>query len=280
MTPQHRILVFTDLDGCLLNKTDYSWADAGPTLHRLKRLEIPVVLSSSKTVAEMRRLQDEMELAEAPFISENGGAICWPAGMSSEEEQVTYQGQSRSEIADALDGLRSDFSFVTFRDMGVPGIMEATGLPADRASAAAERHTTEPLLWQDAEDRIEAFRAQIESHALTLTRGGRFWHVAGQTSKGEAMETVIAEYCKQQPGVTWTTLAIGDSPIDQSMLDRADEPIAIPAPDGTLHVELPTERGVAASVPGSAGWAETVTAVLDKLCATHQGIGAADETVS
>ncbi len=42
-------LVFTDLDGTLLNHDDYSWEAARPALEELQRQSIPLILVSSKT---------------------------------------------------------------------------------------------------------------------------------------------------------------------------------------------------------------------------------------
>ena len=62
-----------------------------------------------------------------------------------------------------------------------------------------------------------------------------------------------------------TTIAIGDSPIDQSMLDLAEFPIGIPAPDGLAHVEVNVHNGYLATKSGARGWAESVAQVLDHL---------------
>jgi mannosyl-3-phosphoglycerate phosphatase len=148
--------------------------------------------------------------------------------------------------------------------MQVEGIMQATDLPPDRAQASLQRSCTEPLLWKDAQEKLPDFRSALEAARLSLTRGGRFWHVAGQTNKGTAMQEVLKRenQASEAPAVS---LAIGDSPIDQGMLDLADYPIAIPAPDGTVQVNVPAPRGRRATLPGPAGWAETVTSVLDEL---------------
>mgnify|MGYP002626636661 CR=1 FL=1 len=74
-----RLLIFTDVDGCLLNKADYRYDAALPALERLRRLQVPLILCSSKTAAELSELHRELDLGEAPFIPENGGAIVRPA---------------------------------------------------------------------------------------------------------------------------------------------------------------------------------------------------------
>lgn len=73
------LIVFTDLDGSLLNHEDYSFAEAMPALARISGNNIPLVFVTSKTRREVEILQREMGLRE-PFIVENGGGIYFPAG--------------------------------------------------------------------------------------------------------------------------------------------------------------------------------------------------------
>jgi len=44
-----KMIIFTDLDGTLLNHKSYDYKAVLPLLERLKSLDIPVVLNSSKT---------------------------------------------------------------------------------------------------------------------------------------------------------------------------------------------------------------------------------------
>lgn len=52
-----RTLVFTDLDGTLLDHETYSFEAARTTLERLEKLSVPVVFNSSKTAAELLPLR-------------------------------------------------------------------------------------------------------------------------------------------------------------------------------------------------------------------------------
>jgi mannosyl-3-phosphoglycerate phosphatase len=257
------IFIFSDLDGCLLNKHDYSFEAAIPVLSRIRDCQIPLILASSKTVVEMRALAADMQLNDAPLICENGGAIYW-TNRDVEDPASEVLGTDRTSILRTLRKLKPQFQFASFEDLQVEGVMQATDLPLDRAKAALQRRSTEPLLWKDAPDKIDRFRAELAEASLTLTKGGRFWHVAGRTTKGLAMQRVIERHNDNQEGEI-TTLAIGDSPIDQSMLDIADYPIAIPSPDGVVRVEAKAHNGTVASQAGATGWAEAVTRVLDKL---------------
>lgn len=266
------ILIFSDLDGCLLNKNDYSFQSAVPTLDRIRQRQIPLILASSKTEAEMRVLADEMQLRDAPLICENGGTIIWSRSRPPVEGNTTVLGASRDSILRTLAGLKTEFRFTSFQDLQVQGVMEKTGLPRDRALAALNRSSTEPLVWEDEESRIDAFRSALEAQSLTLTRGGRFWHVAGQTDKGYALQQVVNQLASSAHRKL-TTIAIGDSPIDQHMLDVADYPIAIPWPDGVVHVTLTGKNGRIAPEAGALGWGIAVSQLIAELCSGTENSG-------
>ena len=75
-------IVFTDLDGSLLDFDRYSFEGARPSLDRLKRLDIPVVFTTSKTRREVEVLRRETGI-DAPFIVENGAAVYVPPFYSA-----------------------------------------------------------------------------------------------------------------------------------------------------------------------------------------------------
>ena len=257
-----QLVVVTDLDGCVLNKHDYDFAPAVPVLQRAQRAKIPVVLSSSKTEAEMTVIADELGLADLPLVCENGGVVIWRAPGEEASHQIL--GVERAEIRNHLDSLRERFDFRSFSDLGVEGVMGATDLPRDNAARACDRHCTEPLLFDGPAGGEADFRAAIESGGLTLTRGGRFWHVAGHTTKGAGMAIVLKNYALKLGECS--SVAIGDSPIDQSMLDIADFPIAIPQPSGEfLATTDHNANGIRAEKPGAAGWAQAVSDLFDRL---------------
>lgn len=259
--PANQLIIVTDLDGCLLNKHDYRWQDAEECLRRLMKLEIPVVLSSSKTVSEMAHLAAELPIIDAPFASENGGAICWRNLANASDVPVEIRGADRTQILDLLESLHSKFQFRSFRDLGLKGVIQATDLSEAAATRALDRHSTEPLLWDDSDENRQQFAAELQTQGLSLTRGGRFWHVAGPTSKGAAMDQILQRYRVRSEVVS---AAIGDSAIDQSMLDRADYPIGIRV-EGQLNVQVNSPPGIIPSLEGARGWCEAVTNVLSQL---------------
>jgi hypothetical protein len=65
---QDTLLVFSDLDGSLLDIHTYEWQPAMPWLDRLQDNQVPVILCSSKTAAEMLDIQQDLGLEGLPLL--------------------------------------------------------------------------------------------------------------------------------------------------------------------------------------------------------------------
>ncbi|MCK6469820.1 MAG: HAD hydrolase family protein [Candidatus Brocadia sinica] len=72
-------IIFTDLDGTLLDHSTYSFEEAREATSLVKKKNIPIVICMSKTQAGIEVYRERMG-NEDPFISENGGAIIIPKG--------------------------------------------------------------------------------------------------------------------------------------------------------------------------------------------------------
>ena len=70
-------IIYTDLDGSLLDHQSYSFAPAANFLERLGNLTIPVIPVTSKTRNEVLSLRKSLN-SRHPFVVENGAAICLP----------------------------------------------------------------------------------------------------------------------------------------------------------------------------------------------------------
>src|SRR5690606_41723986 len=144
---QPQLVVFTDLDGTLLDHHSYSWRAALPAMERLAANGIPLVLNSSKTAAEMRDLQGAMGL-RAPFIVENGAAVGIPAGcLNCTEEEVVHFGASHSEVLRTLLVRREEGArFRGFSDLLARVSAGLSGPKGGDAARAKQRLGTEPLV--------------------------------------------------------------------------------------------------------------------------------------
>lgn len=268
------LLVFTDLDGTLLDHHSYSWEPASQSLKKLEEAGVPVIINSSKTAAEIEQLRLELDNRH-PFITENGSAICIPAGyfdpdfhpgtsVNNSYEIKTF-GPDRSELLNLLNHLRAntEFQFRGFADMKPAEVADLTGLSIENAELARQRLASEPIVWQGSDDALQHFRRELEESNLRLLKGGRFFHVMGPVDKAEALLWLAERYRSTWPQRNWTTVALGDSPNDRAMLEAAEIAVVIPA--ATRHpLKLNRKENLyLPDAPGPRGWQDAMSRILD-----------------
>lgn len=275
------LLLFTDLDGTLLDHDTYDYRPALPAMQRLAELGVPLIPTTSKTLSEVTELQSRLGNPH-PCIIENGGAICVPDGYFPQHSlpnartlddsvyRVMNLGPSYAHILKILHELRTLYGwrFSGFSDMSVGLVVETTGLRRGEAARARQRLSSEPLIWQDSETALTAFGHALTARGLTLTRGGRFWHVAGQVSKGIALR-VLTDLYRSAGLEAPVTVACGDSPNDEAMLCTADIAVIIRRHDGNALAVQGQQQTLISDTPGPQGWNTLINQVLDDYLATE-----------
>lgn len=254
-------LIFTDLDGTLLDHETYDWTPAAPLLTRLARADIPVVLASSKTAAEMRPLRTALGLDPYPMICENGAGIV-PGGTGGGADD--RQSGDYARLRDALESVpaRLRALFEGFGDMGPARISAVTGLSDQDAARAADRAFSEPGLWAGDDDAAAAFCESLAALGVSARRGGRFLTLSFGGTKANRMAEVKSNF-DDVP-----TIALGDAPNDAEMLQTADYGIVIPNPHGAALPEFAEEktgRIRRAERPGPGGWSMALSGLLSEL---------------
>ena len=239
------LMVVSDLDGTLLDHHDYSFEEVLPVLDRMDEAGIPLVVNTSKTRAEWLAMRGDFGNID-PFVVENGSALY-------DGEKVTVFGTSRAEILEILKPLKSSFRFKGYADASVQDIMDWTGLGRQSAERSADRHFSEPLVWQDSPEKEEEFCQLMAERGLMTLRGGRFLHVLGQTNKGKPLD-----YFREKEVAI---IALGDRPNDLAMLQAADIGVVIATDDFTLEAD----DVLRSTLTGPRGWAEMMTQILDQL---------------
>jgi mannosyl-3-phosphoglycerate phosphatase len=265
-----QVIIFTDLDGSLLNHADYSFTEAMPALARIKSFGIPLIMTTSKTRREVESLQLEMGVRE-PFIVENGGGIFFPSGyrrlsIGDGQQRDGYTlvalGTGYSRVREFLRKAGGRFNLRSFGDMAPAEIAERTGLPIDRAALAKEREFTEPFILLRP-DEIGPLSGMAEAEGFTVTRGGRFHHLMGnQQDKGKAVRTV-GDIFRRSSGTALTTIGLGDSENDLAMLAQVDVPVLIPRP-GKGHLDVRLPGMILANKTGAKGWNDVVQKLLNE----------------
>lgn len=247
------LVVFTDLDGTLLDHGSYSWQAAVPALTELARINAVVVLASSKTAAEITVLQREIGLSHWPAIVENG------AGMLGDASGAQYP-----QLRAALDQLPQDLrrAFTGFGDMTVQEVADCTGLSSADAERAKDRRFSEPGLWSGSQGDQDRFLHALAQMGITARRGGRFLTLSYGGTKADQMARILAQYPAPH------SIALGDAPNDVEMLETAEFGVIINNPH---NAPLPPLSGESTGrinrtiESGPLGWNTAIMALLNRL---------------
>ncbi len=248
------ILVFSDLDGTLLDHKTYSWLPAASVLETLRTRGHGLVLATSKTAAEVEPIQNSIGFAGWPAIVENGCGLLIP-GRTHESTNHRYQ-ELRASLRDLPTG------FLGFGDMTVKELAALTGLSQEAAQRAKMRQFSEPGVWHGNEQDFAVFLSAAEDMGLVAQRGGRFITLSHGGTKEDRVAELIADHA---PG---KTIVLGDAPNDINMLQLGDYGVIVANPDGTDIAAQPGEDSgrIRRTIrPGPAGWAEAVTEILDEI---------------
>lgn len=268
MSSSSRRLVFTDLDGSLLDHETYSFEPARPLLAQLASAGIPVVPVTSKTRVEIESLRLQMN-NQHPFIVENGAAVFMPQDYFAtpppgaepvREYWVKAFSEPRQRWLDMLQTLQSQFAgeFVHFHATGPAGIARMTGLSLEQAALANQRDYSEPVKWLGSSARREEFIGAIAARGGRCLQGGRFLTIAGDCDKGRALKWLRDVFCQSWQVTAVNDIAAGDSDNDVAMLEAAGSALLVRSPAHNFP-QLRRDRDTLKSTYfGPNGWVEGV----------------------
>ena len=271
MTTTPKRVIFTDLDGCLLDRETYSFEPAQAALRLIKEKKLPLVLVSSKTRVEMegyrRRLKNDH-----PFVSENGGAIFIPKDyfsfqFSHEREWGKYfvleLGTFYPQIIRALEFIKKETGIRIrgFHDLSEEDLVLLSGLTREEAAWAKKREYDEPFLIEGGEREIKIVQKKIRERGLNYVWGGRFHHILGKNDKGKAAQILKDLYQKEFSSI-WT-VGVGDSLNDLPMLSVVDYPILLKKNGGFSSVSLSKiKKLIIIEETGPQAWNEAILNIL------------------
>lgn len=267
-----QFLIFTDMDGTLLDHNTYSYEAAAATLAKLAAAKIPVIPTTSKTYSELLVLREDIGLS-SPFIVENGAAIHIPHGFFKQKPSNTqWQNQfwvrqftSRKHYwLNLLEQVGQEYQglFNHFSNMTIEEIAESTGLTVDAATRASERQYGEPVLWQGSETEKARFVTELRLKGARPLQGGRFVHISGECDKGAALQWMKSEFHRQYPDRECVCIALGDGENDVAMLEAADIAVLIRSPSHKFPKILKETNVYTSRKEGPAGWSECLEVIL------------------
>ncbi len=262
-------VIFTDLDGTLLDLETYSYNRALPSIEYLRSQGIPIIFCSVKTRAEQEAYRTELQIKD-PFIVENGGAIFisqsyFPFDFEYHEAKDGYLvielGIPYHQIRGILAQIRNDtgVDFRGFGDMSAEEVASLTSLNLEAAQRAKAREYDETLNLNLTPYEINRVLNAIKETGLHYTSGSRYYDVAGPNDKGKATTILIDLFRRKSERIK--TIAIGDSPNDLPMLSAVDIPVLVQKAGGIWEgIDIPNLYRVEGIGPD--GWARAIEEIV------------------
>lgn len=225
------IIIFSDIDGSFMNHENYSFDELKLFVARISKI-CKIIFVSSKTYEEIIKLKKKLKIS-FPFIVENGACIFFPKndlnikrGKINFIEIGDHVGYKISRFVSKdyklkLNFLKKEFSFKFFSEINIKNAKKITNLNFSSLLDSKKRMFTDPIFWQDKENKILDFQSRLKDLKLETSIGGRFIHVSDNFNKGKSVNRfldIIKSNCNQNP----LTISVGDSHNDLSMLETTD----------------------------------------------------------
>lgn len=235
-------IVFTDLDGTLLDHETYSFIPAEKGISFLNKRNIPVVFCTSKTRKEILYWRSKIGNIH-PFISENGGGIYIPLEYFSFSFDYTWKtkefylirlGSSFEKLKKVITDLEKRFDITSFLQMNTEDLMKEADLSKNQAELALQREFDIPFIIHNNDQKNDIIKV-IKNNGLNVTKGGRFYHLMGDNDKGKAVQLLTSLFDREF--TTVETIGIGDSDNDFPMLNQVRKPFIVRKKDGSYASE-------------------------------------------
>ena len=258
-------VLFTDLDGTLLDRFTYSYEKSLDTITFLKAEGVPIIFCSAKTAAEQEEYRRELGIGD-PFIVENGGAIFIPQNYFPfpipqanviPGYLVIQIGLVYKTVREILKDIEGELGIpiTGFGDMSAEEISERTRLSPKFAKLAKQREYDEPFYLNASPCQVSQVLDKIEQAGLRYTPVGNHYSTVGHTDKGKAI-AILSDLFKQELGEI-ETIGIGDSQNDLPMLASVDVPILVQKEPGRW-AEVDSAKIHKVDGVGPVGWSKAI----------------------
>ena len=262
------ILIFTDLDGSLLNHNNFKFNTIKPFILKCLRNNIRIIPNTSKTKNEVESFSEQLGV-DIPYIVENGSAIhnldlvCSHFGKNNKSLILSRTADEIFEIFNNKVPLSLRNQCLFLKDMNASKQSKVLGLNGEKLTSALNRLYSIPLIFNGPIEIKNELISIFNDLDIKLHEGGRVINICDNCSKGDAMKIML----KKMEGVKkkYHSIVIGDSPNDMSMLALSNQPCVVPLPDHENLKNFKIKKVIRANQVAPDGWKEVVLKSLDRI---------------
>ena len=218
----------------------------------------------------MDALRQQLSLSD-PFISENGGGIFFPKeSCENPPPSATLDGDywkwsiglPYNQLVKGLHKIREELGWDMqgLSDMTAEKVSHLTGLDMETSRLAVQREFDEPFIFSGDQARLSTLVASIEEMGFRYAEG-RICHILGDSDKGKAVDILTNLYQRKFGKIV--TIALGDSPVDFSMLEKVDHPVLVRNYKGEHDRRIALPNLIKVEGIGPKGWNKAVPALIE-----------------
>lgn len=278
VTTRGRVVIFTDVDGTLLNNKFE--IDVKRELLEQAFDRCDIVLVSSRTVSELLALQEKLGVY-GECIAENGGVVASYTPLPSVPEDawdweiggpgllaVQRLAAPLGETFEIVRRIAAQFELPLslHRNLTPEELSEKIGYSLEDAERSCDRRVSvlvDPSLYQS--PNAEAFLDALRAEGCSVGYGGRWISVVKGADKGSAVLSYLAALKDRGEHVA-LTVGIGNESNDSALLRAVDRAYAIRNPDTEHSPDLSAVPGVVLLTRvGCAGWEEMAEEILAQI---------------
>ena len=260
-----KILIFTDLDGSLLDKETFKFDVIKDYFNELVRNGIIIIPNSSKTEAELLDFNEQNNL-DLSFIAENGSSI-------HKLNKIHQNLPDKIIISRTIDEIRNIYEENISLDFEnkITHILELErekqqkilGLPLSKVKLAIKRDHSLPIKFNGIEIEKNEFIKIMKNSGLTIQTGGRIMNVCDNVNKSKAMSRAL-QLIRKQLDDEIITIGVGDNENDIEMIKQTDYPCLVKNENFDSSL-INIDNLIKSDEPSPKGWSDVIKTALQKI---------------
>jgi len=264
LSKKFSLIIFTDLDGSLLNRDNFKFDKIKDYIKSLINEGIIIIPNTSKTEKEIEEFIKELG-SNLPYISENGSSIHRLNLINTNFPNKIVLSRDKQELIEIFnskvpESLKAKCKFIS--KMNSKQQNKILGLQDDQLKNALNRKYTIPFLFEgDKKEKNRLFNI-LKSSSLTMQEGGRVLNLGDNTDKVKSMNQVLKIYKKIESKIK--VIAVGDNFNDLDMLRNCDVPCLV-FNDQFKQDQINIDNLIISNKPSPEGWADVIKTALVKL---------------